>query len=449
MKVKKKNLMRIKSLNNCSDRQNRPGIVLLVTLVLLVMLSALGYTLSSRLAAQHHREQYIIDYQAARYGCNSAARYALAELQDINMPPLIERPNEPDFSDLFTLDEVEYKELLAEFAAEGEIYRKTNAKSFDDKRDSNDSNDINDVKDINDVNGVSEANDTSVVTDINDPNLLIVRGPYGPPWPFVLEPVEFEIGSAKVRIEIEDENAKYPLGWMLLADGNAVSREASAGFETFCEWMDVNSVWVDSIKQELKEIGEIKTFKLDFEPVTISEEIEKGPATRRGAGGRRTAPRRTVKSTTAPASVHSADFAKIFHSSLIDTEALAMPTIVSEDRKESALKYMGLWASNRVNINTAPRQVLEAAFTFGGDADKIAEEIIQRRRIKPFTDIEDLKKTLFKYSDSIGKCEKYITTVSTFFTIRITVVSGVAEASIVLAITKEGKKMEKIAVISG
>jgi hypothetical protein len=429
-----------KSLNNWSDCRNRPGIVLLVTLVLLVMLSALGYTLSSRLAAQRHREQYIIDYQAARYGCNSAARYAFAKLQDINTPQLVDRPNEPDFSDLFTLSEVEYKELLTEWAAE-----KTSGKT----ESSSNMHDVNDINDINDVNKVGEANNISGVTDFNDPNSLIVRGPYGPPWPFVIEPVEFKIGSATVRIEIEDENAKYPLGWMLL-DDKEVQREASAGLKTFCEWMDINSVRIDSLKQELKEISEIKTFKLDFEPVTIGEEAKAGTATSRGARGRRTvSQKRTVQKTTIPASVHGADFAKLFHSSLIDTEALAMPTIVSESRKESALKYMGLWASSKVNINTAPRHVLEAAFTFGGDADKIAEGIIQRRRIKPFTDIEDLRKSLFRYSDSIGKCEKYITTTSRFFTIKITAVSGVAEASTIIAVTKDDKKIERIAVISG
>lgn len=432
-----------KSLNNWSDCRNRPGIVLLVTLVLLVMLSALGYTLSSRLAAQHHREQYIIDYQAARYGCNSAARYAFAKLQDINTPQLVDRPNEPDFSDLFNLSEVEYKELLAKWAAK-ETYGKT--KSSGDMRDVND---INDINDINDVNDVGEANNISGVTDFNDPNSLIVRGPYGPPWPFVIEPVEFKIGSATVRIEIEDENAKYPIGWMLL-DDKEVQREASAGLETFCEWMDINSVRIDSLKQELKEISEIKTFKIDFEPITISVEPNAAATTRRGTRDRRrVSQRRTVQKTTIPASVHGADFAKLFHSSLIDTEALAMPTIVSESRKESALKYMGLWASSKVNINTAPRHVLEAAFTFGGDADKIAEGIIQRRRIKPFTDIEDLRKSLFKYSDSIGKCEKYITTTSRFFTIKITAVSGVAEASTIIAVTKDDKKIERIAVISG
>ena len=134
---------------------------------------------------------------------------------------------------------------------------------------------------------------------------------------------------------------------------------------------------------------------------------------------------------------------------MIDTELLARPTIISETRKESPLKYMGMWASGRVNINTAPRQVLEAAFTFGGDADKIAEEIIRRRRVRPFKDIKDLKKSLFKYSNSIERCKNYITTVSRFFTIKVTTISGVAKASAVIAITKDGKKIERIAVISG
>ncbi len=140
---------------------------------------------------------------------------------------------------------------------------------------------------------------------------------------------------------------------------------------------------------------------------------------------------------------------RLLHSSLIDTEVLARPTIISERRKESALKYMGMWGSRKVNINTAPRHVLEAAFTFGGDADEIAEEIIQRRRIKPFTNIEELKRALFGYSNAIEKCEKYITTASSFFTIKVTAVSGVARTSAVIAIMKEGKKIQKIAVISG
>ncbi len=434
-------------LNNCGTG-NRPGIVLLVTLVLLVVLSTLGYTLSSRLAARRHRDRYIIDYSKARYGCDSAVKYALATLQDISEPVLIARPNEPDFSDLFILSEQEYEELLAEWAVEKAF---SPLESVGDDNDISDSNDFNDIDEIGKFTDFNDVNEVSGITDFNDPNSWTVRGPYGPAWPFITEPVEFEIGPATVRIEIEDENAKYPVGWALLGDDDKqLQREALAGFETFCEWMDVNEVQIDELKEELKKISEIKPFKLDLKPITRVEKTPIRTRTRTPTRTRRTrTPRVRMTRTTIPVSAQIADHAKLLHSSLIDTEILARPTIISERRKESALKYMGMWGSRKVNINTAPRHVLEAAFTFGGDADEIAEEIIQRRRQKVFTNIEDLKRALFGYSNAIEKCEKYITTASKFFTIKVTAVSGVAKASAIIAITKEGKKTVKIAVISG
>jgi len=127
---------------------------------------------------------------------------------------------------------------------------------------------------------------------------------------------------------------------------------------------------------------------------------------------------------------------------------LARPTVESEKRNESALKYIAAWASTEVNINTAPRHVLEAVFIFGGNEVKIADEVILRRRIKPFKDIDDLKEQLFAYSDSIEKCKSFITTESTLFSIKITAVCGIAETSTVIAIKKKGDKTTRIAVIS-
>jgi len=271
----------------------------------------------------------------------------------------------------------------------------------------------------------------------------------------VTEPVEFEVGSAKVRIEIEDENAKYPLGWALLTDGR-VKREAEAGFDTFCEMTGLDAEKIDALKTELNEIGQIKMFAVEFKPIMRTIRTPITTASSRSSTSKSSTsktPRTRVTRKTIQVDEQISEqvthFAEIFHSSLIDTEALAEPTIVGSDRKESALKYMGMWGSMKVNINTAPRHVLEAAFIFGGDEVKIAEEIIQQRRIEPFADIQDLKTKLFRYSDSIGRCENYITTVSRFFTIRVTAVSGVAKASSVIAITKDGEKVKRIAVING
>ena len=95
----------------------RTGVVLLITLVFLVVLSVLAYTLTARVAAQRHRDLYLIDYSKARYACDSAVKYALATLKDMNDLVLVLRPDEPDFSDLFMMTEEQLEELLTEWAS--------------------------------------------------------------------------------------------------------------------------------------------------------------------------------------------------------------------------------------------------------------------------------------------------------------------------------------------
>ncbi|MGB2866349.1 MAG: type II secretion system protein GspK [Sedimentisphaerales bacterium] len=427
-----------KGQDNLNISRTRPGVVLLVTLVLLVVLATLGYTLSVRVTSQRHRNQYIIDYSNARYGCDSAVKYALATLEELE-PELVSRPNEPDFSDLFALDEIGYQELLAQWGIESQSDTFNSGKNFDDKSN------------IDDVNGISR--DESGIAGFNDPDSLVIRGPYGPPWPFVTEPTEFEIGSANVQIEIEDENAKYPLGWALM-NNPELKRETEAGFETFCEMMRLDFIQIDSLREQLKQIGEIKPFTLTFKTITKTVRTPittTAKTTRKSSTSRTPRPRITRKtiSVTKQISDQTTHFAKMFHSSLIDMEPLAQPTIVVGDRKEFPLKYIGLWGTRQVNINTAPRHVLEAAFIFGGNQVEIAEEIIQQRREEPFANIEDFKNKLSRYSESVGKCEEYITTESRFFTIKITSTSGVAKASSMIAITKDGNKVTRIAVING
>jgi hypothetical protein len=426
-----------KAQDNLNISRNRPGVVLLVTLVLLVVLATLGYTFSDRIASQRHRDQYIIDYSNARYGCDSAVKYALATMENLESE-LVSRPNEPDFSDLFALDEVGIQELLAQWDMESKSGTLNRSKNFDDKSG---------IKNVN-----STGRNQSGMDELYGLDSIVIRGPYGPPWPYVTEPAEFEIGSAKIRIEVEDENAKYPLGWAMM-NIPELERETEAGFVTFCEMMGMDFMQIDSLREQLKQIGEIKPFALAFKPITKTVTSPATTAIKTASRSRTSrTPRPRITRTTIPVTKQISDqtthFAKMFHSSLIDTEPLEQPTIVVGDRKEYPLKYIGLWGTRQVNINTAPRPVLEAAFIFGGNQVEIAEEIIQQRQQEPFENIEDLKDKLSRYSESIGMCEEYITTESKFFTIKITSTSGVASASSVIAITKEGEKVTRIAVIN-
>ena len=424
---------------------HRLGVVLLVTMVMLVVLATLAYTVTSRVAAHRHRVRYLIDYTKARYARDSALKYALTAVESLDLS-LVSRPNEPDFSDLFAMSDEQVDQMLAkaEAAAKGSASGSsvTALKGL-----------LGSAKEGADANRTQDGprRDTNETTGSAWPaDEPVVRGPYGPPWPWVTEPIEFEIGSVKVRIEIEDDNAKYPLGWMLLEDA-AVQRPVNAGFATFCEWMGWTAGEIDSLKEQLAQVAEIKAFKLPSDqPAAASGGSS---ATRTSAAARqaaaRAAPRRTNTKAVSPAERQTADLSRLVHSSLLDHELLSRPTIPSDKRKESLSKYIGLWGTAVVNVNSAPRHVLEAAFAFVGDAAPIAGAIIRQRQIQPLRDVADLRKTVTRYADSIEKDSKYITYASTTFTVRITATSGSARASAVAGVVREGKTVRVIGVISG
>jgi hypothetical protein len=436
-------------------------VILLITLVILVILSTLGYTLCVQVAARRHRDQYMIDYGIARYACASGLKYALASVGSLPFE-LVSRPNEPDFSDLFALSEPEYQKLLDQLAAK--LAAESNLPPEDVGPTSTEGSRKQGTK-KSAGNKAAGAGDANTFDDGNDPDpnggpfpgtvRPEIRGPYGPRWPLVIEPLEFEVGSARVKIEMEDENAKYPLGWTMMAD-EKLKPVAAAGWTTFCEWMGYTALETSQLNEALAKIGATKPFKIAFKPETQNVEPPAGlqsRITRPPPGTPSTAVRRVV--TRKPVTVEeqierqSKEYAELLHSSLIDRDLLARPSLASDTRKESALKYLGLWATRHVNVNTAPRQVLEATLAFGSvaNAPKIAEEIIQLRRQKPVGDVNELRQAVPRYSNAIDDCRTFLTTRSTVFTIRVTAVSGVATATAVAAVSKEGDKMQPIAML--
>lgn len=424
--------------------------MLLLTLVLLVILATVSYTLVAKLAAFRHRQSYMISYQTARYACDSATKYAMAALAELE-PELISRPNEPDFSDVFRMSDEEYKLVLEQWALEqGLIYEPE-----DQLDDTNDFNDVNDYA-VQDEFSADEPNDSeesiddlladfmsssesNKTKDPNDPNNMVIPGPYKAKWPYIMEPVEFKIGNAKVRITVEDENAKYPIGWAMIEDKD-FQREAEASFQMFCEWMDVNSVEIDDLMGELVELSEIKPFRMELKPikVKVTQRYEANPI--KGKKRRKYA-RPRPKLVEISVARQLGDEAKLFNKGGITKEILARNIIESDDREETVLKYLNLWGGRKVNINTAPRHVLEAVFVFGGDSVEIADRIIAQRKEKPFESVDKLRESLFGYSQSIDKCKNFITTESNMFTIRVTAQCGTAVSRTLTAVQVTKKKV--------
>ncbi|MCH8215288.1 MAG: general secretion pathway protein GspK, partial [Planctomycetes bacterium] len=379
----------------------------------------------------------------ARYACDSALKGVLTSLADFQ-PTVIQRsPNEPDFSDVFAYEEEELQQYLDEMSQfNQELHQERRLADL-----GQDANDRDLDLGLEDINGVDPA--------LFGPDEPQIRGPYGPAWPLAQELIEMEVGGAQVRIEIHDENAKYPLAWMLMED-EEIEEELEVGFESFCEWMKFSREEIETLREQVAQVGAIKTFTLEFSP-----QVQPGAAaaprtgrsrTRTTTRGRRGLTAGTQRKPPTPAELkerQDVDLTRLLHSGIIDLELLARPTLVSDTRQESALKYIGLSTAAKINVNTAPRHVLESAFAFGGDAREIADEIITRRQVVPFANMEDLKRDFMQYADSLNKCEKYITTASTLFTVRVTATLGVAQVSKWAVVTKSDKGLKKVAVLSG
>lgn len=462
--------------------KNRPAVALVLVLVVLVILTSTVYSLSARISAQKYHQQYLIDYQIARYSCDSAIKYALAMIEDMK-PKVINRESYPedlyDFSDLFHLNAEEYRQLkfdlaerlteqlaieaeqLANEEAKGETQRYNTKKGTTEEKtdfvrdyslipaslfDSLDPKDPNFADEYE-----NEKHDEYEEGSVVDPESIVIPGPYGAPWPLIDDPLEFEIGSATVTIKIEDENAKMPLVWLMFNDKDK-RKIAENALETFCEWMLMDITEIEDMNEQLKQLSKEKNFNLQMKAVTKAAPATKTTKTsNRRLKSRATTRARARARTTKPSRpsvAHTADFAKLLHSSKIDLEQLAYPLPDIGERYESPAKYLALWGSKKVNVNTAPRHVLEALFTFGGDAKEIADEIIQIRRKKPFESFDDLQSSMYGYADSIKKTKDYIATKSTFFSMEITAISGNAKASAVVTVLKEGTKFQKVAIIA-
>jgi len=358
----------------------------------MVIMAALAYGITSTVSVFRHRTRYVIDHRIVCHARDSGIRFAIQTAGDLDLK-LVSRPNEPDFSDLFHMSDRQLEDLVRPF-----------------------------------FHGPAGP-------DGNEPNTLLallIRGPYGPPWPLVTEPIELEIGQAKVTIEIEDENAKYPACWLLLQD-QTLARSVQAGFATLCEWMDWPTSQIEQVREQMAQIAQLKPYRPAVAATTGQR--TPAPAARQPA---QPGPIRPDLRTATPTERNLLDLLRLLHSPMLDHQLLAKPTIVTDQRQESLARYIGLWGTDQVNINTAPRHVLEATLAFVGDAAAIADAIIQQRRIQPFADQADLRKRLTSYADALERCSRFITFASTTFSIKVKAQCGSATSQAVIGVTKAG-----------
>ncbi len=436
------------------------GIALIFTLIVLAVLATMAYSTASKLVALKHRRNYILNYYKAKYACDSATRFGVEKMSNFKFE-LKTREMVPDFSDVFAMDEEGYNYLLYEWAAQIEQMRMDKLLEYqeslkkgpkaplvtDDDAGSMFTSELLNMFNIGDANSFG-VDMEGYITPV-DPNSLFIPGPYGPVWPYMAEPLKLEISEAQVTITIEDENAKLPIVWALMKDQSKQTAKIAC-IQTFFEWMGVDEDSQQQLLEQFEGTAAIKNFEIGMKPAAIEkkEEIKTRTVTQQPDGTRKSEfnTRYRVRKVPRSDSGNYTDFARLV-SAKVNTELLKKNYYSDSRRDENALKYLGVWGSDKVNINTAPRNVLEAVFVFGGQEVELADSVIEERKVSPFTDIEDMKRRLYRFSNNIEKLTDMILFSSEVFTIKIKSVSGSAIATSTTAVLYKDKKFTKITTV--
>jgi hypothetical protein len=442
-----------------TNRSRRGGVALVFALIILAVLATMGYSIVSKLMAVKHRQNYILNYYKANYACDSATRYGVEEVKNVKFA-LQSRQVMPDFSDIFVMTAQQYDQLMYEWMVELDQMRIEEFNNYIDRINSGLSA-SEEEKDpqrefrlkILESLGIGEKNYFGIDQEGEflpiDPNTLYVPGPYGPQWPYISEPMEIDIEGVKVTITIADENAKLPLVWALMQNKD-IGKEKEASFNTFFEWMGVDERTMDILWKQFEEAADMKNFEIGMKPATIEkrEAVKTRTVTRDASGKRKSVFKTRYRTRKVPRSAigNYTDFSRLIEAE-IDTERLARSFYDFGFSDQNALKYLGVWGSDKVNVNTAPRNVLEATFVFGGKEVDLADAVIAERQIEPFEGIEDMKRRLYRFSGSIEKLADMILFESNVFSVKVEAVSGSARATSTTAILYDNKKFSKITTV--
>jgi len=214
---------------------------------------------------------------------------------------------------------------------------------------------------------------------------------------FIIKKSTIQIGDIKVDIEIHDENGKWPLLWLLRSpyDPSGNNSKVKAGLPDMATRLSANQSLLNNIIDIAMEIGQ----PLELPP----PENELYQVKMYSPGGRTRAS--SASNTVFRVKVRKADriketqqryramgvFATRWYSEFLRDQEDYIPKWSGAVQQASFMDYLGWWGHNRINLNTAPYEVLWAAFSPLGIDKQTIDEIVQYRRKSPFKSLGELR----------------------------------------------------------
>ena len=212
--------------------------------------------------------------------------------------------------------------------------------------------------------------------------------------PFVLMRDIIQIGQIDLEIEIHDENAKWPVLWHMIGNGPYAEKKYWAQTQVqnaYNKFAGLSRVNRDDAKTALKLIYDTGNhFRLPPAEFTVNTTYNIDRSTRR------IITRNIGYTKKREETVQRRDqmklFGRDFKYRLMNDVRVATLNENLPGSSASFADTLGIWGHNRININTAPPELLKSAFLPLGLSDQKVRMIIEYRKKRPFYNTNDLRR---------------------------------------------------------
>jgi type II secretory pathway component PulK len=301
-------------------------------------------------------------------------------------------------------------------------------------------------------------NDLSALGDPNDPNdpnnWDVSFEPIDENSPFLVYSKTIEVGEATVEIEIHDENAKWPMLWVMASpfENDRSSRVTRERLEKLGSWLETDSEVRQDVSALTQELG--RKVKVPTSDVTVSLKKEEAQTKSARRGRTRTVQRKRIgyKKRLAERDTRyqaMGQFAREWQEKIrFDPDY----EILKKDMwtEDSFLEYLGIWGNSTINVNMASAEVLQAAFEPMGITAAIANQIVEQRKSQAFSNTSGLNSFLPSDNNLRQAFEVLAVTKSDTYSIHVTARLGRTHKTLIAGAFVDSRgRVKHIATIPG
>ncbi len=251
--------------------------------------------------------------------------------------------------------------------------------------------------------------------------------------PFLFARQKLKIGPVSVDIKIYDENSKFPIYWLLHSPIEKNTDYRAKSIKRLAERLEAEP----AVDKETVNLAQKTGKPLNVpEPVSYLYQRSFSRTQSRNVTWRLKASRQRRS-----LAVRGIDHDKLLRQTMSDFFYQWQKELKQNENYRNMLAplpnhpgrfadYIGCWGHNKVNINTAPAEVLEAVFLPLGVTRKTAEAVVAHREKNPFANTTQLQRVRGISRTMLSAVRALSTTNSDTFSIQITTSLGRASYSL-------------------